>query len=472
MNDDMLNKIVPIILAGGKGTRLWPYSRSQYPKQFLKINSEYSLLQNTVLRITYLIKSKPIIICNSEHRFIVAEQLREINIDAQIVLEPIGRNTAPAVAIASLIAQERGQFVIALPADHFIEDKLAFYNAIETGLNTAKNDKLVIFGITPDKAETAYGYIKPEIKSDVDNFKVNKFVEKPDQELAKQYFDSGNYLWNSGIFIFKPSIYISELKKFANDIYDECHLIFENLEYDLDFIRLNEKLLFNCRDESIDFAVMEYTELAYVVPLSCGWSDVGTWNSLYNLSEKDQNNNVFSNTTYSIKSYNNMTFGSDRLIGLIGINDVIVVDTKDALLISHRDSIDGLKDLLYEMNIDQRVELNDNYEVYRPWGKYESLTTSDRFQVKKIIVHPGQKLSLQMHYHRSEHWVVVSGTAKIIKGDESFLLTENQSTYIKIGEIHSLENPGKVPLIIIEVQSGIYLGEDDILRLKDTYGRI
>ena len=290
--------------------------------------------------------------------------------------------------------------------------------------------------------------------------------------MAKQYFDSGNYLWNSGIFIFKPSIYISELKKFANDIYDECHLIFENLEYDLDFIRLNEKLLFNCRDESIDFAVMEYTELAYVVPLSCGWSDVGTWNSLYNLSEKDQNNNVFSNTTYSIKSYNNMTFGSDRLIGLIGINDVIVVDTKDALLISHRDSIDGLKDLLYEMNIDQRVELNDNYEVYRPWGKYESLTTSDRFQVKKIIVHPGQKLSLQMHYHRSEHWVVVSGTAKIIKGDESFLLTENQSTYIKIGEIHSLENPGKVPLIIIEVQSGIYLGEDDILRLKDTYGRI
>ena len=484
--------ILPVIMAGGSGSRLWPLSRSLYPKQFLPLsdntntNSGSTMLQVTLQRLAELDTLPPLTICNEDHRFIVAEQLRAINYLGPIVLEPVGRNTAPAVALAAQISCEARDsnnagdpLLLVLAADHIIEDQQAFTDAISRALPLAEQGKLVTFGIVPTSPHTGYGYIKRgdsvvDAASTSDSvslgYTVDQFVEKPNQPTAEQYVNDGSYYWNSGMFLFKASRYLEELEKYRPDIREACLSALNNTTTDLDFIRIDKAIFEACPDESIDYAVMEKTHDAVVVPMDAGWNDIGSWSALWDVGEKDENNNVVRGDAILNNTQNSLIYGDERLIATIGLDDVIIVDTKDAILIAAKDHVQDVKKIVQQLKADGRSECHIHREVYRPWGKYDSINTGNRYQVKRITVKPGAKLSLQMHHHRAEHWIVVSGTAKVTNGEKTFLVTEDESTYIPVGTVHCLENPGKVPLELIEVQSGSYLGEDDIVRLEDRYG--
>lgn len=464
--------IKPVIMAGGSGSRLWPLSRAMYPKQFLSLDGEsLTMLQKTLLRLSSLDVMSPIVICNEEHRFIVAEQLREIDVDASIILEPVGRNTAPAISLAANLAIEEDPLLLVLAADHIIESDKEFTETINNSITLANDGKLVTFGVVPTEPNTGYGYIKRGMEVGA-GFEVESFIEKPDQETAQGYFSSKEFLWNSGMFMFKASIYLTELKKFRSDIYDICESAFKNKYNDLDFIRIDNNIFEHCPAESIDYALMEKTSEAVVVPLNTNWNDIGSWSSLWEISQKDRDANAVYGDAILQETSNSYIYGNERLITTIGIDDLIIVDTKDALLIAAKDKVQNVKKLVETLKSNKRSEYKTHREVYRPWGKYDSIDNGSRYQVKRITVKPGEKLSLQMHHHRAEHWIVVSGTAKVTNGDKTFILTEDQSTYIPIGATHALENPGKVMLEMIEVQSGSYLGEDDIVRYEDKYGRL
>ncbi len=459
--------LIPVILSGGVGSRLWPLSREHYPKQLLALVNEQTLLQNTITRLQDLPnQADPLIICNETHRFLVAEQLRNIDVHPeQIVLEPIGRNTAPAAAIAALMAPAEALLLV-LPADHFISETTKFCEAITAGISLAEQNNLVTFGIVPNSPETGYGYIKAQGVS------VERFVEKPDLETAKQYVDSKEYYWNSGMFLFKASQYIIELEKFAPDILAACRESIANAKQDQDFLRLDSTTFEKSPSISIDYAVMEQTQQAAVIPLDAGWNDVGAWSSLWEVSEQDTDNNVILGDVLTENAQNCYLRAENRLLAAIGVKDLTIVETADAVLVAHKDHVQDVKKIVNRLKEQNRSEVELHRQVYRPWGSYESIDSEQRFQVKRITVNPGASLSLQKHYHRSEHWIVVKGTARITKDDESFILSENQSTYIPLGIKHRLENPGKIPLELIEVQSGSYLGEDDITRYDDTYGRV
>lgn len=468
-----MKQIKPIIMAGGSGTRLWPLSRTQFPKQFLKLGLDgNTLLQSTILRLKNLDCDDPILICNEEHRFLAAEQMREIGVNATIILEPVGKNTAPAIALAAILLRQKqeNKLMLVLAADHAISEQAAFENSIKDAIDLASQNKLVTFGIVPTHVETGYGYIEKGTPIE-HGFNIDKFVEKPDQATAQAYLESQRFLWNSGMFMFGAEQYLEELKKHASDIFQACNLSMQNICLDLDFIRIDQMEFEKCRSESIDYAVMERTAHAVVIPLEAGWSDVGSWSALWDIKPKDHNGNVTDGDVLLHHSQNNYCYSESRLVSLLGVENLVVVETKDAVLVADKNKVQDIKKIVEQLKNDDRSEYYRHREVYRPWGKYDSIDQSSRYQVKRITVKPGQKLSIQMHYHRSEHWIVVSGTAKIHKGTESFLLTENESVYIPLGEIHALENPGKLPLELIEVQSGSYLGEDDIVRFDDLYGR-
>lgn len=467
--------ITPVILSGGSGTRLWPLSRTTFPKQFLPLNSELAMLQETVARLDGLDVSDPQVICNEEHRFLVAEQMRQMGLKASIVLEPVGRNTAPAIALSALHLKAQGNsdaVMLILAADHVIENVGAFHASINTALPQAETGKLVTFGIVPTEPATGYGYIKGSTNANADPvMSVSAFVEKPDLETAKAYLESGDYFWNSGMFMFCVDRYLEELQKHRPDILEACIHAMKFTSNDMDFIRVDRDAFMACPDDSIDYAVMENTDQAVVVPMDAGWSDVGSWSALWDVKEKDSANNVTEGDVILEGVSNSFVFGQDRLVTALGVDDLVIVDTKDALLVAAKDKVQDVKKIVSQIKGAGRSEHLYHREVYRPWGKYDSIDTGSRYQVKRITVNPGAKLSLQKHHHRAEHWVVVKGTAEVRCGDETMLLAENQSTYIPLGEVHQLHNPGKVPLEIIEIQSGSYLGEDDIVRYEDDYGR-
>nr|WP_286270984.1 mannose-1-phosphate guanylyltransferase/mannose-6-phosphate isomerase [Thalassotalea hakodatensis] len=465
--------ITPVVLCGGSGTRLWPLSRTYTPKQFLPLTSSYSMLQETVLRLPKTI-NQGIFICNEEHRFMLAEQLRKIDANnSTILLEPEGRNTAPAVALAALqaIKDNPHAMLLVLAADHVISDHGAFHQAIEHATAAALQDKLTTFGIVPDKPETGYGYIQHG--NDGEQFhSVKQFVEKPALDVAKQYVASGDYLWNSGMFLFKASCFIDELEKYCPEILVACQQAFSGAEQDLDFIRPEKSAFLSCVSESIDYAVMEKTSNAAVVPLNAGWSDVGSYGALADVLDKsDEKSNVFVGDVLTHETSECYINSQHKLVATVGVENLVIVDTPDAVLVANKDKAQDVKAIVEQLKQQSRSEVSFQREVYRPWGKYDSIDMGERFQVKRITVKPGAKLSVQMHHHRAEHWIVVSGTAKVTIGETTSLLSENMSTYIPIGEVHALENPGKLPLEMIEVQSGSYLGEDDIVRFEDRYGR-
>ena len=475
------NPIIPIILCGGSGTRLWPLSRKSFPKQFLTINSENekSLLQETQERIKGLENSQnPILICNEEHRFVVAEQMREIDIKPQsILLEPFKRNTAPAITIAALksLQIENDPILLVLSSDHQIKNNLNFIETIGKGLKFAEQNKLVTFGIIPDNPNTGYGYIESEEpfkKGVIKGVKIKKFFEKPDLDLAKKFYTKKTFTWNSGIFLFKAKKIINEIQKFHPNILTICKKALEGNFYDLDFQRINKDIFGECTDISIDNAVMEKTNSGIVVPLDAGWSDIGSWKSVWEISNKNKDGNVIQGKVL-VQDSSNCLFKSDnRLVAGIGLNNLIVIETDDALLVADKEKSQEIKDLVKQLQANNIPEGQNHKKIYRPWGNYTSIVEDDRWQVKLICVDPGEKLSQQMHHHRSEHWVVVSGTAKVEIDNKEFILTENQSTYIPLGSKHRLSNPGKIKLVLIEVQSGAYLGEDDIKRFEDNYGRV
>lgn len=470
--------ILPVVMAGGSGSRLWPLSRELFPKQFLSLNGEYSMLQQTLQRLQGLDALSPLLICNEEHRFIAAEQLRQHGLlSNNIILEPVGRNTAPAIALAALTAIKRGDdpLLLVLAADHVISQPDVFLAAVKQAQPLAEQGKLVTFGIVPAFAETGYGYIRrgQPVSGLLDTaFTVAQFVEKPDAATAQQYLDSGEYYWNSGMFLFRASVYLQQLQQFRPDIYQACEQSIADVVPDLDFIRVNKAAFLSCPEDSVDYAVMEKTADAVVVALDAGWSDVGSWSSLWDLSAKDTDGNVQQGDILQHHSHNNYVLAQSGLVALVGVDDLVVVQTKDAVLVAAKDQVQHVKEIVKQLKASGRNEYRLHREVYRPWGKYDSVDTGHRYQVKRITVSPQQKLSLQMHHHRAEHWIVVSGTAKVTINDESRLVTENQSVYIPVGATHALENPGKIPLELIEVQSGAYLGEDDIVRFEDVYGRV
>jgi len=467
--------LVPVILSGGAGTRLWPLSRELYPKQLLRLVAERTMLQETVARTEGLPElAPPIVVCNENHRFMVAEQLRELGTAPQaIVLEPQGRNTAPAAAIAALLVSggaDADPVLLVLPADHVITDVPAFQAAVAAGRVAAESGSLVTFGVVPDRAETGYGYIRRGAGPGP-AFTVAKFVEKPDTATARGYVESGEYYWNSGMFMFRASAYLAELGRYAPVMLATCRAALAAAGRDLDFLRLPAQEFASCPSDSIDYAVMEKTDRAVVVPLAAGWSDVGSWAALADALPRDGEGNVTAGDVLTEDSSGCYLHSTSRLVAAVGLRDHVVVETKDAVLVAPRDRVQDVKELVAELKARGRYETSLHREVYRPWGSYDSIDSGDRFQVKRLIVKPGATLSLQLHHHRAEHWVVVTGTAKVTRGDEVFTLSENESTYIPIGARHRIENPGKIPLHIIEVQSGTYLGEDDIVRFEDRYGR-
>jgi len=483
--------IIPVILSGGAGTRLWPLSRELYPKQLLPLISSHTMLQDTVLRLDGVSGLAPaMVICNENHRFMVAEQMRQVNQSGGgIVLEPVGRNTAPAIAVAALLAQAGGQdpVLLVLPADHVIADAMSLRMGIEEGANLARQGKMVTFGIVPDKPETGYGYIRADRSRplsqispgkdspghpQVSAFAVSAFVEKPDRATAEKYVTSGEYFWNSGMFIFQASSYLDELERYAPEIVSCCRLAVERGQKDLDFLRLDSEAFSDCPSDSIDYAVMEKTESTAVIPLEAGWSDVGSWSALWEVGEHDGHGNILKGDVLVENVKDSYIHASQRLVAAVGVEDHIIVETGDAVLVAHKSSVQDVKKIVEQLKNQARNEALLHRRVNRPWGTYECIDQSERYQVKHITVNPGATLSLQMHHHRAEHWIVVRGTARVTKGDETILLSENQSTYIPLGVTHRLENVGKIPLELIEVQSGSYLGEDDIVRFEDSYGRL
>lgn len=480
-----MTTLQPVILSGGSGTRLWPLSRDHYPKQLLPLAEGLTMLQATALRLqdaagAYTLAVDPIVVCNEEYRFITAEQLRTVGRPTQrIILEPVGRNTAPALTLAALLAQvdAADPILLVMPADHVIQDAEAFQSIVAQGLIHAAEGAMVTFGIVPDRAETGYGYIHLGPAAG-DAYAIAGFVEKPDAITAQKYLASGDYLWNSGLFMMRASVWITAIGHFQLGMLNACRAALEGGEQDSDFYRIDKNAFTSCPADSIDYAVMEKLQIAQdlgipgrVVPLSAGWSDVGAWDALWEVSEKDLAGNVTRGDVMLYESTNSLVFAQERLVACVGVDDLVIVETQDAVMVAHKSNTQDVKKIVARLKAEGRSEAHTHRKIYRPWGWYDSIDAGERFQVKRILVKPGAALSLQMHYHRAEHWIVVKGTARITRGEDVFLLGENQSTYIPLGVTHRLENPGKFALEMIEVQSGSYLGEDDIVRFEDTYGR-
>ena len=468
--------MIPVILSGGSGTRLWPVSRKTHPKQFWPLISEISMLQETCARMRSLAQCDPMVVCNSEHRFFVAQQLQEAGYEgAPILLEPVGRNTAPAAAVAALHAlrDDEDPVLMILPADHVIRDLDAFRDAVTEGEALAEQGHLVAFGIVPEYPETGYGYIQggAPLSEDGGARRIDRFVEKPDLATARLYLDAGDYYWNSGMFLFRASVYLEELEKQRPEMVEACRAACAGAKRDLDFIRLEAEAFERCPSDSIDYAVMEHTDRGVVLPLEAGWSDVGSWSALWEIGDKDDEGNLLQGDVVAVDCKDSLLRSDGRLLAALGVKDLVVVDTPDVVLVAHRSQAQRVKELVERLDGEQREEIEIHAQVHRPWGCYQGIDRAERYQVKRISVKPGASLSLQKHHHRAEHWIVVKGSALVTRGEESFLLTENQSTYIPVGELHRLENPGKIPLELIEVQSGSYLGEDDIVRFDDEYGR-
>ncbi|MEH6552153.1 MAG: mannose-1-phosphate guanylyltransferase/mannose-6-phosphate isomerase [Pseudomonadales bacterium] len=469
-------KLYPVFLSGGVGSRLWPVSRQLYPKQFLPlVHHQTSMLQQTIARVGGLDVAAPLIVCNEEHRFLVAEQLRQLEIEgATILLEPEGRNTAPAVAAAAAWVQQQDPdgLMLVLPADHVIADDEEFCAAVTRGLALASENYLVTFGVVPVSPETGYGYIRRgDALGDV-GFSIGEFVEKPDAVTAKSYVEDGSYYWNSGMFLLGAGAYLAELENHAEPIFQAATAALQSATSDLDFIRLDKTAFCASPDDSIDYAVMEHTLKGVVVPLDAGWSDVGAWSSLWEVQDGDSDGNVVRGDVETYQVGNSYLHSESRLLAAVGVDNLVVVETADAVLVSSRDHVQDVKKIVDRLKAQGRPEIESHTRVYRPWGSYESLVESDRFQVKRIIVNQAHSLSLQMHHHRAEHWIVVKGTALVECDGKEFMLSEDQSTYIPLGHKHRLTNPGAIPLEIIEVQTGSYLGEDDIVRFEDVYGRM
>ncbi len=468
--------LIPLILSGGSGTRLWPVSRKNLPKQFLALTGKSTLFQQTVERTRQLPKVvAPIVVASEAHRFLAADQLLEAGIEgATIVLEPMARNTAPAIALGALQALQRDAdaLLLVLPADHLIGDTEAFVAAVKQATPLAEQGWLVTFGIRPDQPETGFGYIRRAETIDNNGYRVEQFVEKPNRATAESYLADGGYDWNSGMFLFKASRYLEELTTHAPEMLAAVRDAHAKASADLDFVRIDRDAFEQVPDNSIDYAVMEKTQRAAVIPVSCAWSDIGSWSALWSAGSKDEQGNLREGDTLAINTRNSLLRSHKRhLVATVGVDDLIVVTTPDATLVAHRDAAQDVKHVVDQLKALGRSEHSLHRMVRRPWGSYDSLEAADRFQVKRIVVKPGASLSLQKHHHRAEHWIVVSGTAEVTCGDKVFLLSENQSTYIPLGSVHRLRNPGKVSLELIEVQSGSYLGEDDIVRLDDVYGR-
>lgn len=469
--------IIPVVMAGGTGSRLWPMSRELYPKQFLRLNSEKSMLQETISRLTGLEITSPILICNEQHRFLAAEQLRQLDLTAgSIILEPAGRNTAPAIALAALSATVGGDdpLLLVLAADHVIADQDAFQQAVKNAAPYADQGKLVTFGIVATGPEIGYGYIQrgDTLPGNEVAYSVKRFVEKPDLETANNYITSGEYYWNSGMFIFRAKTYLDELAKYRPDIFDACQRSFSSIKKDCfqDFIRVDTEAFLSCPDESIDYAVMEKTSEGVVIPLDAGWNDVGSWSALWEVNEKDDNENCVTGDVFTHNSNGCYINTDETLVAAIGVNNLVIVNTKDAVLVIDKSQVQDVKKIVQHLKSNGRREFKIHRESYRPWGRHDKVVESARYHVNRVTVKPGGKFSQQKHLHRAEHWVILSGTAEVTLEDKKFLLTENQSTFIPIGAVHMLENPGKIPLELLEIESGSYLGEDDIIRLKDHYG--
>jgi mannose-1-phosphate guanylyltransferase/mannose-6-phosphate isomerase len=466
--------LTPVLLSGGVGSRLWPVSREAHPKQFLPLAGELSMLQDTLQRTVGLEETPPLVVCNEEHRFMVAEQLRQVGIQAgALILEPQGRNTAPAVALAALevLVEDPEALLLVLPADHLIQNVSAFVEAVGKAVPEAQQGRLMTFGVVPSSAETGYGYIKCGASLAEDLYDLERFVEKPDAATAQSYLDSGSYLWNSGMFLLRAGTYLEQLGRFAPDILNSCEQAMREASRDMDFVRPDATVFDQCPSDSIDYAVMEKTEQGGVVALDCGWSDVGAWSALWDVGQRDGEGNVIKGDVILDNCKNSYFRSESRLLAAIGVEDLVVVETADAVMVADRAKVQDVKRIVARLKQQERSEVSLHRRVYRPWGSYESLIVSDRFQVKRIVVNAGQSLSLQLHHHRAEHWIVVTGAAEVTCEDKTFMLGEDESTYIPLGHKHRLANPGRIPLELIEVQSGTYLGEDDIVRFEDNYGR-
>jgi mannose-1-phosphate guanylyltransferase/mannose-1-phosphate guanylyltransferase/mannose-6-phosphate isomerase len=466
--------MIPVILAGGTGSRLWPLSRVLYPKQFIPLVSENSMLQETLQRLLPMGKCEPVMVCNEAHRFMVAEQCRQIGVKpSAILLEPAVRNTAPAIALAALEVQanRNDDVMLVLPADHVMDASDPLYATFRKGMEIAADGYLVTFGIVPRKPETGYGYIHMGAKRDGGGFEVDQFVEKPDPQQAKAYVSEGDYLWNSGMFMFRASAYLTELKRHQPEIFSACEKAMQNISRDIDFTRVDEKAFSSCPENSIDYAVMEKTDKAVVLPLDVDWSDVGSWSALWDIAEKDEAGNACHGDVITHDCVNTYIRSEKKLVAALGVEELVIIESDDAFMVAQKDRVQEVKTIIGKLKEKGRSEFKIHRQVFRPWGNYDSVDQGERFQVKRITVLPGQKLSLQKHHHRAEHWIVVKGTAMITNGDQQIMLSENQSTYIPLGTLHQLENPGVIPLELVEVQSGTYLGEDDIVRFEDIYGR-
>jgi mannose-1-phosphate guanylyltransferase/mannose-6-phosphate isomerase len=472
--------IIPVLLAGGSGTRLWPLSREQHPKQFLRLAGEHSLLEQTFLRLREIPDmGAPLVVAREDHRFLVAEHARRAGVERSVILlEPVGRNTAPAIALAALeVQRQQGgeNLLLVLPSDHVIADVAAFARAVQAAAKAAQQGKLVTFGIVPNEPETGYGYIKVSGKTGTEMapgvLALERFVEKPDRDTAVRYLAEGGYYWNSGMFLFRADVYLAQLEQFAPDIAAAARAAHSASQRDTDFLRVDADAFRACRSDSIDYAVMEKTRDAVVVPMAAGWSDLGSWSSVADINACDAHGNVLQGDVLTEDVEGSFIRSEGRLVAALGLRDQVVIETKDAVLVADKSRVQDIKKIVQQLEVTQRSELREHRRVYRPWGFYEDLAVGPRYRVKHIQVKPGGRLSLQMHHHRAEHWVVVSGTARVTCGEKEFTLTEDQSTYIPIGEKHRLENPGKMALELIEVQTGSYVGEDDIVRFEDVYGR-
>ena len=466
--------ITPVLLCGGVGSRLWPVSRQGRPKQYLNLIGETSMLQQTLTRIESLAQTSPIIVCNEEHRFLVAEQVRQLGLTSPtIILEPEGKNTAPAIALAALAASVSDPEVnlLVMPADHYVGKPAALIDAIEKAAFASSQGKLVTFGLVPSRPETGYGYIKRGEALETDVSVLEQFVEKPDQSTAEAYIASGDYVWNSGMFMFTAAQFLASLAEFQPEMAQVCKRAMEQAERDMDFIRPDAEVFATCPSDSIDYAVMEHTPEGAIVSLDCDWSDIGAWSALWEAGDKDFAGNVIQGDVVLNKTENSYVRSQSRLVTTTGVSDLVVVETADAVMVADRHSVHDVKDIVHSLKRANRIEADVHQRVFRPWGSYELLTSGDGFQVKRLMVNPGQQLSLQLHQRRAEHWVVVRGTAKVVNGDSELILSADQSTYIPVGVRHRLSNPGPEMLELIEVQSGSYLGEDDIIRFDDVYGR-